>query len=322
MYSNVPRDSEYISRLLDFIRREYRLNPTDIVPAERGYYGETWRLGTSEDRYFLKLDYSAAHKFIYRRSFPVIEHLCHHGVGFISKIVKTAERKLCAWFDEAVAGVFEWIDGENVKDERARIAEYQMLAKIYAVPAAGLILPRAEFGTGSASLFFSQWDRLKLDSTNETTKGILELFDANRFKLEHRAKRLELFAWRCEFDTSHFYITHGDAGGNMIAQGNSFFIVDWDDPMLAPPERDAWFYFSRSWAMDAFNKALRQNKIDYSLRLERLAYFGYHSFFWYLTKYLETYFDIGNQGAGVAGKLTEYFSGWIEDVIQHADSIK
>ena len=139
--------------------------------------------------------------------------------------------------------------------------------------------------------------------------------------MTHRAERLSIFTGYCKSDTSHFYITHGDAGGNVIVNGGDFFLVDWDDPRVAPPERDAWFCLYWNWAMTAFNDVLRANGINYTLRSERLAYYCYHSFFFYLTEYMQTYFDIDDTNGEIASELLKYFDGWIEEEIRCADKI-
>ena len=319
MYSDVQRSNRYTRRLLDFIKCEYEIETGSVTPAKRGYYGETWRADATNNSYFIKLDYSAVHKTIYERSFPVVEHLHNHGIGFISRIVKAKEGSLFTSFAGAVLGVFDWIDGENIQNEQTKIAEYSILGKVYAVPPSGLSFSREEFSSASADLFFRQWDKLKI-TPDDSSKRILSIFEQHRERLTHRAERLAIFADRCKADTSHFYITHGDAGGNVIRNGDDFHLVDWDDPRLAPPERDAWFCLHLDWATTAFNETLRENGISYTLRPERLAYYCYHVFFFYLTEYMQTYFDIGNPTSSVSAALSEYFDCWIEEEIRYADN--
>ena len=310
MYSNVIRSDEYKQQLLDFIRREYGIDVIGIYPAKRGFYGETWRLNTAERNYFVKVVYPAAHKDVYENSFPVIDHMNRHGIDFISKIVKAEKEKLFLHFDGAILGVFDWIDGENRQDEETKIREYQMLAKVYTVPTEGLIIPRENFSTDSADIFLRQWAVLSVDTTLNT------LFEQHRKKIENRAERLRLFSERCQNDVSSFFITHSDAGGNYIAGNDMDYIVDWDTPILAPPERDAWFCMHWDWAMKAFHDALRQNGIDYTLRQERLAYYCYHMFFFYLNAYIDRYTQIG-----ITEGMEEYMGGWIEDAFQFADTL-
>ena len=310
MYSNIARSDEYKQQLLDFIRREYGIDAIGIYPAKRGFYGETWRLEATDRKYFAKLVYASAHKGIYENSFPVIDRMNRYGIDFISQIVKTVDRKLFMRYDNAILGVFDWIDGENKQDENTKIIEYQLLAKIYTVPVDGLFFPREDFSAKSADMFFRQWESLPPDATFKT------ILEPHRIKIEHRAERLRLFSERCGDNDSPRFITHGDAGGNFIVSGDRNYIVDWDNPIFAPPERDAWFCMSWDWAMDAFHNALRQNGIDYTLQQSRLAYYCYHMFFFYLNAYLDRFAH-----TEVIEGIEEYMNGWIEESFQYADKM-
>ena len=308
MYSNINRDSEYINRLSDYICREYQIIPIALTPAKRGFYGETWRLEvTGDKRYFIKIVYPATHKFVYERSFPIIQRLFDNGIGFINRIIKTKDSKLSTEFDGAVLGIFDWIDGENIETDDTKIPEYQMLAKVYTISACGIPISRENFSGKNAERVFEQWRILE-------DKPLLLLLEKNRAKLEHRAERLKKFSAFCKGDTTDFVITHGDAGGNFMVSGDKYFIVDWDNPILAPPERDAWVMCGKDWARDAFHDALRQNDIAYMLRPERLAYYCYDFFFFYLTAFLDA--------SAQADTVEEYIDGWIEWSFKYADKVK
>jgi thiamine kinase-like enzyme len=107
---------------------------------------------------------------------------------------------------------------------------------------------------------------LKSLTDDAAAKRMLQLIDAKSALIRRYIERLMTFAKRCRTDFDHFYITHGDAGGNIIVSEDKFYIVDWDETMLAPPERDAWFCMHWSWAMNAFHDVLRQSGIEYALK--------------------------------------------------------
>ena len=306
MYSSIERSDKYKESLLAFIFCEYGIEANNLTPARRGFYGETWRLETANTSYFLKLVYPAVHKPVYERSFALVEHLCKHGIDFISRIVKTSDDRLFSQFDGAVLGVFDWIDGENIETDETKVPEYQMLAKVYSVPPVGVSIPLEGFSSHNADRFYKEWDTLQ-------DRQLRLLFEKNRIKLEYRAVRLKHFSTLCRDETSSFVITHGDAGGNLIKNGNSYHIVDWDNAILAPPERDAWVMCSREWARDAFHNALCNNGIDYTLRPERLAYYCYDFFFFYLNAFLDA--------CAQADTIEEYLNGWITESFKFADEI-
>ena len=86
-----------------------------------------------------------------------------------------------------------------------------------------------------------------------------------------------------------------------------------DNPLLAPPERDAWVMCSRNWAREAFQNALRQNGITYALQPQRLAFYCYDFFFFYLTAFLDTFAQTDT--------VEEYLDGWIKDSFEYADKL-
>ena len=310
MYSSIQRDAAFTQRLCAFIAAAYPIQPTDIIPAARGFYGETWRIDAPQGRFFAKLDCSP-HQAVYERSFPVVERLCAHGIGFISKIVKTRDGALYARFEGGALGLFDWIDGENRQDEHTKPREYQMLAKVYTVDPAGLSLPREDFSARAADRFFGQWARVE-------DEAVLALLENKRAAIEHNARRLRHFSQICAGDDAGFAITHGDAGGNVIVNGEAYRIVDWDEPRLAPPERDAWFCLHWPWAMEAFHRALRQNGIDYALRPERLAYYCYHMYFFYWNSILEA---AGALGDKLCGYARNNMDSWIDDNLAFAEKL-
>lgn len=321
MYSKVQRDQNYIANLLSFINAEYELKVHSVSAAKRGFYGETWQIKTQKGDYFVKIDYSTKHKELYKKSFILLEYLHLQGIKKISLIVKTKRGELYSFYDGAILGVFNWIDGQNVQNKETKFAEYDILAHIYTLPTRGLTLEKECFTTYKADLYFSQVGLLKQEPKAEDGAKVLGVLAKNEEKILHRFRRLKHFAEKCADDYNGFFITHGDAGGNIIVQDEKYFLVDWDYPLLAPPERDAWFCLHWDWAMAAFNESLQKQGLDYTLRYDRLAFYCYHSFFYYLTEYLDAFFDLGNRGGDMVQVIEDYFSSWIEEELNFADTL-
>jgi len=310
MYSSIERDDVYKLALLNFVNTEYGIDAVYMTAAKRGFYGETWKLSARDEDFFLKIVYCDEHKSIYEQSFPITEHLNDHGIDFISKIVKTKYGELSTQFDGATVGVFNWIEGENTESDKTKPFEYQMLAKIYKVSYNDIVIPKEDFTKTCSDEFFHLWRK-------HNNKQTLSLLEKNRKKLEHRAKRLNKFSKICRKDFTGFVITHGDAGGNFLMGNGKNYIVDWDGATLAPPERDAWVMCGFDWARELFNKVLQDNGIAYSLRSERLAYYCYRFFFFYLNSFLYADSEVGI----IKEDMEEYIDGWIENSITWADAL-
>lgn len=316
MHNGMLRDKEYIRRLKDAIYEQYGISATEITPAKRGYYGETWKVHADSD-FFLKIDYLPFHQKKFQKSLPVIEYLCENGIDFVGKVIKTRENKLYLNFDSAVAGLFEWVDGKNVETDQTKRAEYQMLCKIYRLTKTGLDIPTTLFSNDAAIRFYRQWEALKSAPKTDANCAVLAIFERFREEISHCASRLSQFAELCQQDGSAFYLTHGDAGGNFFIGNGQNYILDWDEVMYAPLERDAWVMGCYSWARNLFNNTLKANGIPYQLRLERLAFYCYHMYFFYLGEFLMVH-SIHDKSQRIAEYLED---GWIKSRIQFADTV-
>jgi hypothetical protein len=297
---------------------EYNIHAVSITPAVRGYYGETWRVDTSNNSYFIKLDYFPRHQMKYRNSLQVVAYLCNNGIDFIGNIIKSRNGELYTLFNSAVMGVFEWINAENLETDDTKIFEYQMLCKIYPLTKPGFNIPTIEFSGGMSVRFYEKWEQLKKAPASEVNSDILLMFQQHSKELARRASRLSHFASYCSGDMSDFYITHGDAGGNFLVGEGKHYIVDWDEVMYAPLERDAWVMCYRDWARKLFADTLKQHGIDYELRPERLAFYIYHMYFLYLGEFLDDFMIHGKKEELEGYFRDDYF---MEERVQYADMI-
>lgn len=230
---------------------------------------------------------------------------------------KTRDGQLCSAFHSGVLGLFAWIDGENVETDETKTPEYQLLCRIYSLTKPGFPIPSADFSAQAASRFYESWDKLKSAPKTRGGDAILSVFEQHKDRIAHCASRLSHFASVCQRDTGDFYFTHGDAGGNFFIGHGKHYIVDWDEVMYAPLERDAWVMCCHAWARELFDNTLREHGIAYQLRPERLAFYCYHMFFFYLDEFMEClpFWDMSER---VQGYLED---GWIEERTLFADTI-
>ena len=315
MRSEIIRGAAYQAQLKDFVGAVYGLRPRSLQPAKRGYYAETWKLEADEGRYFLKLDFLPHHQERFRNSLAVMEALRSQGIDFIGRVIPTRLGALSARFGSAVLGVMDWIDGENVETDATKSKEYALLCRVYTLPQPTCAMELLSFSDETAERFYRLWEALKAAPSQGSNAVVLGMLDSRREELARYARRLAKTAARCGEDTGDFYITHGDAGGNFFVGGGRNYILDWDEVMYAPLERDAWVMGCHAWARKLFDDTLRANHIAYRLRMERLAFFCYHMFFLYLGEFL-----LDQPSYDMSGRIDAYFrDGWIERRLCFAD---
>ncbi|MFA6309290.1 MAG: hypothetical protein WC677_06065 [Clostridia bacterium] len=319
MYNKIIRDSQYIYELKIFLENNYDIQIESIDEAKRGFFGETWKIATTKGKYFAKIDYSIPHKHIYINSFDIIEHLNNNGIKHICKILKTKENTLYTIFRSGVMGIFDYVEGENTENyEISRL--FEKLAPIYKISAPNIKIKKEDFSVGCIDSYYENLKNLKQNATGLILKEVVSYLGNNDEIVKHKANRLTMFADRCRSDKSNYYITHGDAGGNSIINGDNFTIIDWDFPMLSPIERDAWFFMTNNQNIKMINDILLANEIRYKLNNDRLAYYCYHSFFYYMYEYLSCYFEIeDNVSEDIAKGILGFFDCWIKKPIEIAD---
>ncbi len=270
--------------------------------------------------YFVKLDSLPRHKILFQQSLTVMEDLYQKGITFIPKIIKTKQNQLCSSFATAVVGMFEWLEGENRETDGTKPMEYQMLCQVYPLTRPGWSIPTVSFSDAAAQTFYRYWDTFKHMPQTAAVREVLNLLQERSGVLARCARRLNQVAAWCRAHPGKLYLTHGDAGGNFLVKGHGsterYYIVDWDEVMYAPLERDAWVMGCRAWARQLFNDTLQKKHIPYTLHNKRLAFYCYHMCFFYLCEFLEDLL----QGRDVLQRLAEYCNdGWIWERVQFAD---
>ena len=315
--TKVSQKTDHADELADFLASEYGFRVNAIFPAERGFYGETWKIQTEDGVYFVKIDYRDYHKESYRSSLSAVQYMTGNGISFIPKVIKTKGGCLYTCFKKGVAAVFEYVDGEL--SENCPVEQlYGCLAKVYRLKAYGMSLETENFGVEIIDTFY------QLRNMPELPAAVSEALDRKEAVISEYAKRMKQFSAACKSDRNNFCITHGDAGGNCIINGSQLFLVDWDTVRFAPVERDAWVFICDGKAIAKIRSILSDNGVHCTLEQKRLCYYCYYFFFYYLDEYLKSILNTENEEekAAVSKNLVEYLTdGWIYERLHTADLI-
>ena len=298
------------------LQTEYGLAIRNIVPAERGFYGETWEICTPAGKYFAKLDRWPCHKESYRASLSIVQYIADSGIVFVPKVIATRRGQLCCAFQDGVLAIFAFAPGVLL-EEYAVEDLYSCLSQIYALQTDSLSLDAEDFGCEIVQTC------ARLSQASELPATARAALEKRQSAIARYASRLACFSAICQKDRSDFHITHGDAGGNFMSNGERFFLVDWDSVKLAPIERDAWVFMSSPAQLCAIQRTINQNGVAYHLRWERLCYYSYFYFFYYLEGYLSSILSATQERRGVeiATDMAEYLaSSWIYARLDAADA--
>ena len=88
---------------------------------------------------------------------------------------------------------------------------------------------------------FMQMDALPI--SDETALKLGKFMKENRLRICQIVERAEQLGQKLQTQSPKFVLCHSDVhGGNVLMDGNdSIYIIDWDEPILAPKERDLMF---------------------------------------------------------------------------------
>lgn len=201
----------------------------------------------SNQSYFVKL--KRGHQ--YDMSVAILALLQASGIQQIIPPIKTTAGELTQRISDFTLTVYAFIDGQNgfcynlTDDQWITLGNVLRQVHEFEVPPSIKDLIRKE-------AYSDQWRKTvrALDAhIDKTLNGDEAALKLQSFMREHRAairrlvERAEALSQKVQEQSSEFVLCHSDIhGGNVLIDGNGFlFIVDWDDPIMAPKERDLMF---------------------------------------------------------------------------------
>ena len=280
----------------------------EISRAERGFYGETWYI-TGEKKYFVKVIANPEHARVFAQSLKVLWYMLECGATQIMQPLRTLQGEQVTTFAGDALAVFAFAEGIHTEDYLL-MRLFRPLCDIYKLPLPPFPVQREDFAASSLTWLAALKLQLKYIPGGQ---DVLNCLMRQEQRLNHYARRLMLFSQRCMGDQRGFFITHGDAGGNVILQEDSITIVDWDHILIAPPERDVWMFCVRQSQLEDMQKALEDARIGYTLRPQRLCYYAYYTYFYYLCELLRCFIQCDWARDTMLGQVQAYFGddNWV-----------
>lgn len=197
--------------------------------------------------YFLKLRQGEFDK----ASVLLPKFLSAQGIRQIIPPVETRTGKLWAILEEYKVILYPYIpgkDGYQVVMSPEQWVEFgNVIKKVHYAEfpdvLAGLIR-REDYSSTFRQLMNNILDRIERESIEDPLAGKLaEILNENRKAIRNLIGRAEQLAQQLQLHTPDFVLCHSDIHGAniLIADDQEFYIVDWDDPIFAPKERDLMF---------------------------------------------------------------------------------
>jgi len=197
--------------------------------------------------YFVKL--KRGHR--YDVSIAILTLLQASGIQQIIPPVKTINGELTQYINDFTLTVYPFVDGKNgfcfdlTDDQWITLGKVMRQVHEFDVPPSIKDLIRKEsYSDKWRKAVRSLYAHVDGNLNGDETALKLQLFmREHRAVIHHLVHRAEALSQKIQEQLPEFVLCHSDIhGGNvLIDESGSIFIVDWDDPIMAPKERDLMF---------------------------------------------------------------------------------
>ena len=288
------------------LSRAYGITAATIGDAPRGFVADTYDVTAAAGRrYFAKQLPLWADADAVRAGVDVLTELRALGIDTVSQPVRTLAGAPAATLDGRPFFLFAFIPGERASDGDASLspaslnydfgAYVDLLARIHAAtPRLRATVPREDFALPWAAEYEELFARaLSLTAPTIEQAQLRRLLEPYRPRVEADWAALTTLVATCREATWPAVLTHGDGIGSNLIVGDDgrLYLIDWDNPLLAPAERDTWFFLNTAAAPAVFLPEYRRTFPDYRPDPLFHRFYVLQRFFQDLTGYLGPILD-------------------------------
>ena len=220
----------------------------EFLPIGNDSSAWVYRVETASHDYFLKI-----RKGIPNQAVLHAPHYLHqHGINSPVALIPTEDDELCVPLDEFWLILHEWVHGTSAWDLTLSDQQWRswgaIMRSIHDLPITELlsaIVPRETFDC--------KWNPT-MERINHLTQEqsfddpiqnqFVALWKAKQATIDHCHQRLQTIGEALKVQAFHFVLCHADIhkANIMIDQQDHIRIVDWDEVIVAPRERDLMFF--------------------------------------------------------------------------------
>nr|AIA16543.1 Phosphotransferase enzyme family [uncultured bacterium] len=200
-----------------------------------------------QSSYFVKIKLGSHHDI----GIAVVGLLHDAGIQQIIPPVKTTHSQPTQYIDDFTIIVYPFIEGQNgfsrpLTDEQW-LTFGKVLRQVHEIDVPSSIqqeVRREAYSPKWREIVRSLYTHIEAEPIgDEIALQLLAFMRENTLTIHHLVDRSEQLAKILQNESSKFVLCHSDIhGGNiLIGNNNTIYIVDWDDPIMAPKERDLMF---------------------------------------------------------------------------------
>jgi len=262
--------------LKKIIEANYDLNVISISDAPRQFVAQTFVIETKKGNVFCKVVDKKLFIPGLIASLPALYNIHELGFKRINHPILTSSQKLYLMHGDTLIVLFNYIDATQSYTYDDFVFG-EVLAKIHDLTDRLTVsVSKESFEFKHKGVFENEMTNIV--NSNDKDEVVVDLKSLLSKKQNEILKFFDNFlriAEKCRKQKWHMVITHGDAPGNILVKSpKDFYIIDWDDILLAPAERDLWFLAEKEKFMDGYKSIspkFQMNKDVVKLRCTPLS---------------------------------------------------
>lgn len=242
----IEKQSFSPQQIIDCLNIHYGIPVTTVtlLPMGADMNASVYKLNTRDaTSYFVKVKHGHALDI----SVILLVLLQESGIQQIIAPIKTIHGELSYTTDNFTLTVYPFVDGQNGFSRSLTENQWITLGKVLK-QVHELDVPQSTKDQIRKEIYTPKW-REAVRSLDENLTGDETAMKLQSFMKKHRSDihrlidRAELLSQQIKKQSPEFVLCHSDihAGNVLINENGSFYIVDWDEPIMAPKERDLMF---------------------------------------------------------------------------------
>jgi spectinomycin phosphotransferase len=239
-----------LSQLAEVVQRDYGLVVQQIVflPLGADVNTAVFRVVAGASTYFLKLRRGRFDE----TSVTLPAFLHQHGNAHLIPILATTAGNLWTHFEQYTVVLYPFVEGRDGFDVKLSPAQWREFGTAFKhihtadVPASMLQrIPVESYSPAGRDAVMATLARLDAIQTNDAiTQDLIALLREKRVVITDLVGRASRLAAALQLQPPAFVVCHADihAGNILVDDHDHLYIVDWDNPIRAPKERDLMFF--------------------------------------------------------------------------------
>jgi fructosamine-3-kinase len=252
-----------VKKILD---NNYSFSYSSIIIGPRQFAGITYIVKAgNNNKYFVKIINKKGIPNSIATNLPVLEELNNLGLENIPQVIRTNLGGLFIETEDSVFVVFNYLEGKqtyefNKKKLGLFISKFHTLTKEIRQE-----VEKESFDSYANRNFLDMFNQVfKLGNQDLINKRLKEMLLPYRQEiLDDFNKFLEVIEQCKKKPQTSYVLTHGDIPINVMEnKKGEQYVIDWDDILLAPPERDLWFFKDTPSLLNQYRKTFTNYKIN------------------------------------------------------------